>query len=54
MNQTKELTIIYQPLDAVHATCEFGNNAVLDIAALVGAPAHKAGTPFHTALKAVL
>ena len=47
------LATILEPLDAVHAACEFGNDAVFNIASLVGAPAHKAGTPFHTALKTV-
>ena len=47
------LVTILELLDAVHATCEFWNDAVFDIAALVGAPAHKAGTPFHTALETV-
>ena len=47
------LATVFEPLDTVHAACEFGNDAVFDIAALVGASAHKAGAPFHTALKAV-
>ena len=47
------LSPILEPLDAVHAACEFGNDAVFDIAALIGTPAPKAGTPFHTPLKAV-
>ena len=47
------LSPILEPLDAVHAACEFGNNAVLDIAALVGAPANKAGAPLHAGGKAV-
>ena len=47
------LSTVFEPLDTVHAACEFGNDTVFDIAALVGAPAHKAGTSFHTALKAV-
>ena len=47
------LATVFEPLDAVHTTCEFWNDAVFDIAALVGTPAHKASTPFHTALKAV-
>ena len=49
----RPLSTIFEPLDTVYTACEFWNDAVFDIAALVGAPAHKAGTPFHTALKAV-
>ena len=47
------LATVFEPLDAVHAACEFGNDAVFDTAALVGAPAYKAGTPFYTALETV-
>lgn len=47
------LATILEPLDAIYTACEFGNNTGVNIAALVGAPAHKSGTPFHTALKTV-
>ena len=47
------LPTLPEPLDAVDATCEFGNDTGVDVAALVGAPGNKAGTPFHTAAEAI-
>ena len=47
------LSTIFEPLDAVHAACIFGYNPGVNIAALIGTPAHEAGTPFHTASEAI-
>ena len=49
----RPLATVSEPLDAVDATCEFGNDTGVDVAALVGAPGNKAGTPFHTAAEAI-
>lgn len=47
------LSTVFEPLDTIHAACELRNNTIFDIAALVGAPAYKAGTPFYTALETI-
>ena len=47
------LSTIFEPLDAVHAACIFGYNTGVNIAALIGAPAYKTSTPFHTASETV-
>ena len=47
------LSTVFEPLDTVDAACELRNNAAVDIAAFVGTPRHKAGTPFHAGFKAV-
>ena len=47
------LPTVFEPLDAVHAACELRNNTAVDITALIGTPRNKAGTPFHTGVKAV-
>ena len=47
------LSSIFEPLDAVHATRIFWHNPGVDIAALIGAPAYKTSTPFHTASETV-
>ena len=47
------LSSIFEPLDAVHAACIFGYNTGVNIAALIGAPAYKTSTPFHTASEAI-
>ena len=47
------LSAIFEPLDAVHAACIFGYNPGVNIAALIGAPAYKTSTPFHTASEAI-
>ena len=47
------LSAIFEPLDAVHAACIFGYNTGVNIAALIGAPAYKTSTPFHTASEAI-
>ena len=47
------LSTVFEPLDTIDAACKLGNNSGIDIAALVGAPRYKAGTPFHTASKAI-
>ena len=41
------LTAILEPVDTVDTACVFGNNASLDIPALIGAPRYKAGAPFY-------
>lgn len=43
------LSTLLKPLHAISATGKFRADTRVDIAALVGAPADKAGTPFHTA-----
>ena len=47
------LSTVFEPLDTVDAACELRDNAAVEIAALIGTPRHKAGTPFYTAFKAV-
>ena len=47
------LSTIFEPQDAVHAACIFGYNPGVNIAALIGAPAYKTSTPFHTASEAI-
>ena len=47
------LPTVFEPLDTVDAACELRNDAAVDIAALIGTPGNKAGTPFHTAFKTV-
>ena len=49
----RPLATVSEPLDAVDATCEFGNDTGVDVAALVGAPGNKAGAPIHPALEAI-
>ena len=44
---------ILEPLGTLHTACKFRDNTRFNIAALIGAPAHKAGAPFHTAAKTV-
>ena len=51
---TAELLVFgLEPKHTVSAGGELGDDACVDIAALIGAPADKAGTPFHAALKTV-
>lgn len=47
------LSSFFEPLDAVHAARIFRHNPGVDIAALIGAPAYKTSTPFHTASEAI-
>lgn len=47
------LLTAFEPLHASYATGKFRYNAAVDITALVGAPRHEAGAPFHTAFKSV-
>ena len=47
------LSAIFEPLDAVHAARIFRNNPSVDIAALIGTPAYKTSTPFHTASETI-
>ena len=47
------LSTIFEPLDAVHAARIFRHNPGVNIAALIGAPAYKTSTPFHTASEAI-
>ena len=42
------LPTVFEPLDAVDTACKFRNHTSVDVAALVGTPAHEAGAPFHT------
>ena len=47
------LPTLPEPLDTVDTSCKLGNDTGIDIAALVCAPAYKAGAPLHAAAKAV-
>ena len=47
------LSTIFKPLDAVHAACIFRYNPGVNIAALIGTPAYKTSTPFHTASETI-
>ena len=47
------LTMLLEPGYAPLAAGEFGDDTSIDISTLVGAPADEAGTPPHTAAKAV-
>ena len=47
------LSSIFEPLDAVHAACIFRYNPGVNIAALIGTPAYKTSTPFHTASETI-
>ena len=47
------LPTVFEPLHPISAACEFRYHAAVDIAALIRTPAHKAGAPFHTGVKAV-
>ena len=40
---------VFEPLDADAAACGLGQDPVLNVAALVGAPGDEAGAPFHAA-----
>ena len=42
-----------EPLDADGAACELGDDAGVQIAALIGTPGNKAGAPIHPALEAI-
>ena len=46
-------TAFPEPCHTRRTPCELRNNAVFDIAALVGAPGHKAGAPLHTGVKPI-
>lgn len=47
------LPTLPEPLDAVDTACELRNDTGVDIAAFICTPADEAGTPLHTAAKAV-
>ena len=47
------LSTLPKPLHTIFTSSKFRTNAHLNIAALVGAPADKAGTPFYMASKAI-
>ena len=47
------LVTVFEPLDTIDAACKFRYHAAVNIAALVGTPAYKAGAPFHTGIKAI-
>lgn len=42
------LSSIFEPLNATNTACKLRDNTAVDVAALVGAPTHKAGTPLYT------
>lgn len=47
------LSLCFEPVHAVGAERKLRNNPRFDVAALLRAPAHKAGTPLHAVAKAV-
>ena len=47
------LATVLEPVDAVDASCVFGNNAGFDITALIGAPRYKAGAPLNARAETV-
>lgn len=47
------LSTVFELLDAIDAACKLGNNSGINVAALIGAPAYKTSTPFHTASEAI-
>ena len=49
----RPLPTLPEPLDTVDTAGELGNDTGVDIAAFICAPADEAGTPLHTAAKAV-
>ena len=49
----RPLPTLPEPLDTVDTACELRNNAGVDIAAFVCAPADEAGAPLHAAADAV-
>lgn len=49
----RPLPTLTEPLDTVDTACELRNNAGVDIAAFVRAPADEAGAPLHAAAEAV-
>lgn len=49
----RPLPTLPEPLDTVDTTCELRNDTGVDIAAFICTPADEAGTPLHTAAKAV-
>lgn len=49
----RPLPTLPEPLDTVDTACELRNDTGVDIAAFICAPADEAGTPLHTAAKAV-
>ena len=42
-----------KPVGTIDTTVKLGDHAGINIAALVGAPRHEAGTPFHTTSKTI-
>lgn len=48
-----QCTLLFEPGYTPFAAGEFGDDTGIDVAALVGTPANKAGTPFHTLRKSV-
>lgn len=49
----RPLPTLPEPLDTVDTACKLGNDAGVDIAAFVCAPADEAGAPLHAAAEAV-
>lgn len=49
----KPLASGLEPEHTISAGSELGENAQIDVAAFVGAPADKAGAPLYTALEAI-
>ena len=49
----KPLSSILKPLNAIDTACKFRDNPGINIAALIGTPAHETGTPLYTGVKAV-
>ena len=49
----RPLPTLPKPLHTIFTSSKFRTNARLNIAALIGAPAYKTSTPFHTASEAI-
>ena len=47
------LSTILEPVNTPNATGKLGNDTGINIAALVGTPGYKAGTPSYTGIKAI-
>lgn len=49
----RPLPTLPEPLDTIDTSCELRNDADIDVSAFICTPADEAGTPLHTAAKAV-
>lgn len=49
----RPLSTLLEPLDTIDTSCELRNDTDIDVSAFICAPTDEAGTPLHTAAKAV-